>query len=179
MRKARLRSPEAGEEDEMRVDGSCHCGAIRFSVSSVAPYPYRICHCQRCRKLDGGLGGAVNIIAEAVTLTLDGDIGPSRYESGITVTSFCPSCGTALFLDSPLWPEWIYPFASAIDTALPTPPHYVHIYAAEGVAWAPMTGTPEDPTFDANTDESIIGWHERLGLLVSIGDGAKPDGSDD
>ncbi|HEY8635695.1 MAG TPA: GFA family protein [Candidatus Limnocylindrales bacterium] len=151
----------------MQLDGSCHCGAIRFSASSEAPYPYRICHCKRCQKLDGGLGGSVNIIAAAATLEVEAAIPPSRYESGITITSFCPRCGTALFLDSPLWPEWVYPFASAIDTPLPAPPHFVHIYASDRPQWAPITGTADDPMFDENTEESIVEWHQRLGLLVS------------
>jgi hypothetical protein len=151
----------------MHLDGSCHCGAIRFSASSDAPYPYRICHCIRCQKLDGGLGGSVNIIAEAASFEIKGDIAPSRYETGITVTSFCPQCGTALFLDSPSWPEWVYPFASAIDTPLPVPPHYVHIYATHRPAWAPESGTAGDPVFDENTEESIVEWHHRLGLMLS------------
>ena len=148
----------------MQLEGSCHCGAIRFSGSSDAPYPYRVCYCPRCRKVAGGAGAAVNIIADAAGFEIDGDASPTRYETGITITSFCPRCGSALFLVSPLWPDWVYPFASAIDTPLPVPPHRVHIYTGERPAWVPTSGSADDPTFDENTEESIFEWHERLGL---------------
>lgn len=150
----------------MRLAGSCECGAIQFSASSEAPYPYRICYCRRCRKLAGGTGAAVNILADASSLQLIGDVSPTRYQqvpSG-SITSFCPHCGTALFVEISGWPQWVYPFASAVDTPLPVPPHYLHIQVADRPEWVPNMGAPDDPTFSSNTDESIINWHRRLGL---------------
>jgi hypothetical protein len=29
----------------MRLEGSCHCGAVRFRVESETPYPYQACYC--------------------------------------------------------------------------------------------------------------------------------------
>ena len=34
----------------MRLEGSCRCGAISFSVDSHTPYPYQRCYCSICRK---------------------------------------------------------------------------------------------------------------------------------
>lgn len=149
----------------MELEGSCACGAIRFSVSSDAPYPYRICYCRRCRKIAGGTGAAINILAEAATLRLRGDASPTRYANpNGPVTSFCPRCGSALFVELAAWPQWVYPFASAIDTPLPRPPHFIHIQTAERPAWVPVHGRPDDPQFTANTKESIMEWHGRLGV---------------
>ena len=150
----------------MRLEGSCECGAIRFSVTSRTPYPYRICYCRRCRKVAGAAGAAVNILAEADTLALAGDLLPTKYEHEAepVIMSFCPRCGSALLLEILGWPQWVYPFASAIDTPLPTPPHSIHVRTAERPSWVPTIGSPEDPTFETNTEESMVEWHQRLGL---------------
>jgi hypothetical protein len=149
----------------MDLHGSCECGAIRFSVRSDAPFPYRICYCRRCRKIAGGTGAAINILADASTLRVEGEVEPSEYvKAGKLITSFCPACGSALFLRLADWPQWVYPFASAIDTDLPAPPHYIHIQTEQKPEWVPPHGRPGDPVFKANTEESIVDWHERLGL---------------
>jgi hypothetical protein len=44
----------------MLLEGSCHCGAIRFRVESETPYPYQACYCSICRKTAGG-GYAINL----------------------------------------------------------------------------------------------------------------------
>ena len=42
----------------MRLEGSCRCSAISFSVDSHTPYPYQRCYCSICRKSAGGGGYA-------------------------------------------------------------------------------------------------------------------------
>lgn len=29
----------------MQLEGSCHCGAVSFSLTSAHPYPYQRCYC--------------------------------------------------------------------------------------------------------------------------------------
>jgi hypothetical protein len=53
-----------------------------------------------------------------------------------------------------------------VDTPLPTPPGFVHVRTDERPAWTPAIGTPDDPHFPENTDESMVEWHERLGLVT-------------
>jgi len=38
----------------MRLEGSCRCGAVKFSVDSHAPQP--CCYCTICRKTAGVFG---------------------------------------------------------------------------------------------------------------------------
>ena len=45
----------------MHLDGSCHCGAVRFSLESAHPYPYNLCYCSICRKTGGAGGYAINL----------------------------------------------------------------------------------------------------------------------
>lgn len=149
----------------MILEGSCECGAVKFSVSSSAPYPYRICYCRRCRKLGGAIGAAINVIADAHSLRWAGELEPTRYEtSSGPVTSFCPRCGSPLVLEMAIWPEWVYPFAAAVDTPLPEPPHRIHVRWIERLPWVPAIGSPGDPHFEDNTEESIVDWHARMGL---------------
>jgi hypothetical protein len=147
------------------LEGSCECGAVRFSVSSSAPYPYRVCYCPRCRKLGGAIGAAINVIADAATLHVKGELEPSRYETREgPITSFCPRCGSSLFLEITGWSQWIYPFAAAIDSPLPSPPHRIHVRWADRLPWVPAIGSADDPRFDDNTDEAMVDWHTRMGL---------------
>lgn len=97
---------------------------------------------------------------------MTGEVVPTRYETanGGLVTSFCPRCGSGLLVELESWPQWVYPFASAIDTPLPKPAHFIHIHTAERPAWVPPHGFADDPQFSENTTESIEAWHERLGV---------------
>jgi hypothetical protein len=150
----------------MLLEGTCECGGVRFAVSSRTPYPYRICYCRRCRKTAGSAGPSANVLADATTLELSGELEPTRYEHPVepVVTTFCPRCGSALLLEITGFPEWTYPFASAVDTPLPAPPEFVHVRTEERPAWVPPIGSPDDPEFETNTDESMAEWHRRLGL---------------
>jgi hypothetical protein len=148
----------------MRLEGSCECEAIRFTVSSTTPYAYRLCSCRRCRKTAGSIGAAANVLADAPSLEVTGE--PTRYEHPVEplVLSFCGTCGSPLFLEIPPFPQWVYPFASAIDTTLPAPPHFVHVRTTERPSWSPTIGTADDEHFETNTEESMAEWHRRLGI---------------
>ena len=56
----------------MKLKGSCHCGAVTFSVDSHTPQPYMRCYCSICRKTAGGGGYAVNIMGDTRTLKVRG-----------------------------------------------------------------------------------------------------------
>ena len=58
------------------------------------------------------------------------------------------------------------PFASAIDTSLPSPPEIFNIFLDEGVDWSEVFEGEKHNNFRQNTEESIEMWHQRLGLTV-------------
>jgi hypothetical protein len=132
---------QASEEARgVRLRGSCHCGAVRFAVESQSPYPYQACYCSICRKTAGGGGFAINLGADYRTLEVEGQENitafhakvydpddPRRFEESPAWRHFCSRCGSALWLYDPRWPELVHPFASAVDTPLPTPPERYHI----------------------------------------------------
>jgi len=86
----------------MRLEGSCRCGAISFSVDSHTPYPYQRCYCSICRKSAGGGGYAINIMGIADTLKLKGKSAlgvwnaPIDGHKGSADRHYCEHCGTLL-----------------------------------------------------------------------------------
>ncbi|WP_421851438.1 GFA family protein [Oricola sp.] len=152
----------------MRLEGSCHCGAVRFSCESPHPVPYQRCYCSICRKTAGGSGYAINIMGKSETLEIEGGqniaIYRTRAEDGNRSgceRRFCARCGSALWVYDSRWPELIHPFASAIDSNLPTPGENTHMMLAFKPAWVEPHVHPSDKTFERYPDESIADWHKR------------------
>ena len=149
----------------MKLEGSCHCGAVRFTVDAPQPVPYQRCYCSICRKTAGGGGFAINIGARRDTLDVTGQENVSTYESSEDAErTFCRICGSALWLYSPAWPDLIHPHASAIDTDLPVPPERTHILLDSRANWAEPEVAPRDRTFEQYPEESLAAWQERTRL---------------
>jgi hypothetical protein len=155
----------------MHLEGSCHCGSVRFSVESAEPVPFMRCYCSICRKTAGSGGFAINLGADFDTLTVEGRENLSVYRAvmadGTTSTGhrhFCKRCGTALWLWDPTWPDLVHPHAGAIDTPLPTPPVTTHMMLASRPDWVEANVKPDDAAFDAYPEESLADWHRRHGF---------------
>src|SRR4051812_50185817 len=56
----------------MKLEGSCRCGAVRFSLNSPTPVPFMHCYCSICRKSAGGGGFAINLGGDADSLKVQG-----------------------------------------------------------------------------------------------------------
>lgn len=161
----------------MQLDGSCHCGAVTFTVSSRHPYPFNLCYCSLCRKTAGAGGYAINLRADHDTLAVRGAEHVRVYRASIqnpeddtprqseAQRSFCGTCGSALWLWDPRWPEMVHPHASAVDTPLPPPPERTHLMLEFAPPWVARPIGPQDRRCDRYPDESIDDWHRRLGLL--------------
>jgi len=163
----------------MKLEGSCHCGAVRFTVASQTPYPYLRCYCSICRKTQGGGGYAINIMGDADTLAVKGarnlSVYRARLREGRRITRspgrrhFCSKCGSSLWMWDPRWPKWVYPFASAIDTPLPKPPQTVHCLVDSKAPWVEVPHSKGHRRFAEFPDKAIIDWHRKRGLLADGG----------
>ena len=154
----------------MKLEGSCHCGAVSFSCDSPHPVPYQRCYCSICRKTAGGGGYAINIMGRTETLKVSGEdnitVFHARMKDGHLSGGerrFCSKCGSALWVYDDAWPELIHPFASAIDTELPRPEESTHLMLDFKPGWVEPQIGPNDKTFAVYPDESIAEWHERTG----------------
>ena len=162
----------------MTLEGSCRCGAVHFSCRSHTPQPYQLCYCSICRKTAGGGGYAINLAADARTLAVrDPDKAiavfraeirqdDGRCELATGERNFCSRCATALWLFSPEWPDLVHPFASAIDSDLPTPPSRVHLMLKFKPLWVKPRQEPGDEMFDLYPKLSIDDWHRERGLWI-------------
>lgn len=159
----------------VKLEGSCRCGKVAFAVDSHAPVPFMRCYCSICRKTAGGGGYAINLHADARTLTVtgeaaifhaevdDGDGGRTRSP---IQRHFCPTCGSALWAYSPEYPDLIHPFASAIDSDLPVPPSLVHMMLGSKAKWVEPDIGPEDECFEDYPENALEDWHRARGLWV-------------
>ena len=159
----------------MQLEGSCHCGAVRFRLNSKHPYPFNYCYCSICRKTTGGAGYAINLSGDFESLQVDGEEHLSVYQAIMrdddgeehespAQRSFCSKCGSQLWLWDPRWPELLHPLASVIDSELPKAPERTHLLLGSKAGWVAPNISPEDKSFDHYPDESIAQWHQRLGL---------------
>lgn len=159
----------------MKLEGSCHCGAVTFSVESKACHPFLHCHCSICRKTAGGGGYAINLGAVAKTMRVKGEAHLGLYHAVMrepgkrAVRSkaerrFCLKCGSALWLFDPRWPELIHPHASAIDTPLPKPPEVVEAALDFAPDWVDVPGGRGHVRCGQWPSESLEAWHVRHGL---------------
>lgn len=58
-----------------KLDGSCQCGGVEFTLQSQTPVPYQLCACSICRKV-GGYSGSVNLggIADSLKILKGKDL---------------------------------------------------------------------------------------------------------
>lgn len=160
----------------MKLEGSCHCGAVRFKLESDSPSPFMRCYCSICRKTSGSGGYGINLGGDKATLKVKGRKHLSVYRALMTDAEtgksrrsrarrhFCRHCGSPLWLWDPTWPQLVHPHASAIDTELPAPPAVTHILVASKASWVKVQAGRKDQKFDAYPEESLADWHRRMGV---------------
>ena len=158
----------------MKLEGSCCCQKVQFSVESLTPYPYMNCYCSICRKTQGGGGAGNNIMAETKTFkiqgsefvriyqpTLNNPDSPEGSQISSTCRHFCSLCGSHLWHWDPRWPELLFPLASAIDTPLPKPPERLHIFLDSAASWCEIPSGDHEIHFKEFPEESMLNWHKR------------------
>jgi len=160
----------------MKLEGGCYCGAISFSLVSRTPYPYMRCYCSFCRTTSGSGGFGINIMGEADSMSVTGetslgfhhgmyhDAASDELKQSPGRRYFCRECGSPLWAADPRWPQWVYPYASAVRTALPVPPELVHIMLDFKAPWVVVPSGENHRYFARYPDESIVDWHRRHGL---------------
>jgi hypothetical protein len=155
----------------MQLEGSCLCGAVKFSVKANAPVPFLRCYCSICRKTAGGGGYAINLGAKADSLSIEGEEHITLYHAVIdgeespAERRFCARCGSALWVWDPRWPELIHPFASAIDTPLPEPPESLHMMLGSKAQWVRLDAREGEQQFETYPTQSLEELHRAHGLL--------------
>ncbi|KAJ7174140.1 Mss4-like protein [Mycena crocata] len=160
----------------VELKGSCHCGAVRFSLQSSTPVPYQLCVCSICRKV-GGVGGSVNLGGHFETLKIErGKEDISVYKAVMNRDTpeehiasserhFCSKCSAMLWVYDKSWPELVHPFASAIDSPLPVPEKMCCVKANSKPDYVRLPAGPME-VYDDYGPESLESWHKKNKLFV-------------
>ncbi len=162
----------------LELEGGCYCRAVSFTALSHTPYPYMRCYCEFCRTTSGSGGYGINIMAEADSMVVTGESHLAsvhgKYHDSETdelvvspgQRNFCRECGSPLWASDPRWPQWVYPYASAVHTPLPVPLEQVHIMLDFKAPWVEVPTGENHQHFNRYPDESIEDWHRRHGLYI-------------
>jgi hypothetical protein len=101
----------------------CHCGSLRAKTSGD-PVMVNMCHCRACQRRTGALAGS-GAIFEKGQVTLEGDrkVFERDAQAGRKVRfHFCPHCGTTLYWEADLRPDWCVVAVGAFaDPEFPPP----------------------------------------------------------
>jgi len=159
----------------MKLEGSCHCQAVRFTCDSKIPTPYARCYCSICRKTAGGGGYAINLDAFRKSMRVEGRKNLSVYRARISGSKrgrsersslrryFCKKCGSALWAAEPD-SDYVHPFASAIDTPLEKPKAILSIMLEFAAPWARVPSGRNDLRCARYSDRSYTRWAREHGL---------------
>lgn len=91
------------------------CGAVRYQASG-APVIQGNCHCRHCQRATGsGYAPSLFFPPEAVAVQGGLESFGSAGESGATVISFCPRCGTQILIRPATMPGLIGIRAGTLD----------------------------------------------------------------
>ncbi|KAG0739044.1 hypothetical protein G6F57_005578 [Rhizopus arrhizus] len=161
----------------MELKGSCHCEKVTFKVVSNTPAPFMHCYCSICRKCQGGSGAAINIMGLSKTLEITSGkehlkgyqalMDKEKKKLAGNIRYFCNECGSHLYAYDEQYKDYVYPYASAIDTNLPelkaSDRH--HIMLSSKANWVPSPPL-ESKIFDEYPDCSLEDWHKKNNKYV-------------
>jgi len=108
--------------EDTKTTGGCHCGAIQYTLSVPGKFAF-LCHCDNCRKLNGGSRlSAVGFPKDALAVT--GTPTTYTYAGGkddITA-HFCGTCGTPLYAEPKAHPAIVIMRMNSLDDQNAFPP---------------------------------------------------------
>ncbi|MCM0020293.1 MAG: GFA family protein [Tagaea sp.] len=128
----------------MKIEGGCHCGAIRYEVEGDL-LTHALCHCTDCRRSAGAPMVAWTMYRAEAVRTTKGT--PKIYASSEHGRRhFCADCGTGLFYANDAILPGIVDLQSATYDDPNLVPARAHVQTAERISW--MARAHELPEFE-------------------------------
>lgn len=117
-----------------RSQGSCLCGAVKFSVPLPVQWVAH-CHCTRCQRAHAAAVVTWVGVAEPAVRLSDPDSALRWYraESG-GERGFCGRCGSPMFFKSARWPGELH-IARALFAEAPGQEAQAHVFYDSHVDW--------------------------------------------
>lgn len=127
----------------MKLEGGCHCGAVRYRMSKTVAH-HTLCHCADCRRCAGAPAVAWALVADT-DIEITGET-RAYASSAHGRRHFCVACGTGLFYTN----AQIFPGMTDVQSATLDDPAAIGLQAqiqlADRIAW--MEGLETLPGFD-------------------------------
>ena len=133
------------EQDTGSYSGGCACGAMRYEIRAH-PIFENHCQCRDCQRRSGTGHGSYLTFASQSDVTVTGAASSWRIagDSGNDkVHSFCPVCGTPVYLTFAAMPDLFVVHATSLDKPSRFNPSVV-TYSIRALAWDRM-----DPALQA------------------------------
>lgn len=133
---------------EAKIEGGCHCGAIRYALSAP-PQASMVCHCKTCRRVSGAPVVAW-LTVDPTTLTITKGA-PAHYASSPNVArQFCSQCGAQLTYARTDDDSYIDVTTASLDDPDAFPPTH-HSWLSHHIAWIKFSDGL--PTFQNSRDD--------------------------
>jgi hypothetical protein len=100
---AELSRREIMTDEKKSYDGSCFCGAVRFTVSGE-PEAMGYCHCESCRHWSAGPVNAFTLWKPGAMQITRGAQNIGTYnKTSHSYRKWCKTCGGHVFTEHPSW----------------------------------------------------------------------------
>ena len=129
----------------MKIDGSCHCGAITFEAE-LDPEAVGICHCTDCQALSASAFRTIGVVREGKFRLLTGrpkiyvktgDSGNRREQA------FCDNCGSGIYAASvDDGPKVHNVRMGTVRQRRQLPPRF-QVWCESALSWLPEIDTPK------------------------------------
>jgi hypothetical protein len=122
--------------------GGCACGAVRYEIAAEPVFQLH-CHCRHCQQKSGTGHGSYLAFPSRDSVTLTGEAAhwDVAGDSGnVKTRSFCPTCGSPVYLTSANMPDHFSIHAASLDDPARFKPQMA-LFAVSAPDWDPV-----DPT---------------------------------
>ena len=101
---------------QIRFQGGCSCGAVRYESSADPQFSFH-CQCRQCQRASGtGHASLLAVPAEALAIRSALKFHDQKADSGnITSRGFCPVCGNPIVSKSSGYPQMQLVHAASLD----------------------------------------------------------------
>jgi hypothetical protein len=130
----------------MKVDGSCHCGAVTYEAE-LDPKAVGICHCTDCQTLSASAFRTIGVVqpddfrllsGTPKTYVKTGDSGNKREQA------FCENCGSAIYASSVGDDPKAYNIRMGTVRQRDQLPPMFQVWCQSALSWLPAIDTPKN-----------------------------------
>lgn len=116
------------------IKGHCECSRIQFEIKGQVE-DFSHCHCSQCRRMHGAAYVSFAGVPKKNFYFRSGENYLANYRSSVNgERTFCPRCGSNIFVALDDEPDTLYVAMGVIDGHPPLPPGY-HIYVGSKAPW--------------------------------------------